>query len=176
MKNDVDVEVRYKKERVAEKYHEFARELRGRYLNSAAVLDTQLAEILTEYFCKDDYRRDLFFSEIATGQQLGFRVKIELLTKILKIDCKGYLNIHPELLKTLNRIKDYRNKLAHATIDVSDEALSKDKISGVGLVTYRKGKKVIDFITFEEAEERQVEINMMFSNITDIKRLLSLGI
>jgi len=176
MKKGVDLEARYKKERVAEKYHEFARELRGRYLNCAAVLDTQLAEILTEYFCKDDYRRDLFFSEIATGQQFSFRVKIELLTKILKNDCKEYINIHPELLKTLSRIKDYRNKLAHATIDVSDEALSKDKISGVGLVIYRNGKREIDFITFEEAEKRQVEINMMFSNITDIKKLLPLGI
>ncbi len=171
MKMGIDYEARYKKEKVAQEYHAYAREIRGRYLNSAAVLDIELAEILSEYFCKES-TKDLFFAEIATSQPFSFRFKIELLSKILKLDYQGYLEEYPELLKTLNNIKEYRNKLAHATIDVSDEALSKDKITGVGFVTYKNGKKVVEFLTLEQANKRQAEINTIFSNIRDIKNLL----
>ena len=68
-----------KKRFVAAKYHELAREMRGSYLNSVAVLETEMAEIITGYFCKEDYRKDLFFSEVATGQILSFSVKITMI-------------------------------------------------------------------------------------------------
>ena len=46
----------------ASKLHEKARYLRGRFLNHVAVIEKEIAVILTEYFCtEDETKRELFF-------------------------------------------------------------------------------------------------------------------
>ena len=114
----------------------------------------------------------MFFSEIATGQILSFLAKIDLLKKILKLDYPGYLDNYPNLFSELEKVRKFRNKIAHATIDVSDTALDKKEIDGVGFVFYKNGKRQVQFITLQEAENREVEINMISCNMHDIKRLL----
>jgi hypothetical protein len=156
----------------AQKYHEMARQIRGRYLNSVAVLDTELAEIITEYFCKEGPRRDLFFSEIATSQQLSIRVKKEIFFKIFKTHLKDYVKDYPLLNKRFDSVINYRNSLAHATIDVSEEALIKDKVTGVGFVGYKNGKREVQFISREDADFRQAEINTLLGDIRDIRKLV----
>ena len=161
-----------KKVSTAQKYHGLAREIRGRYLNSVAVLDTYLAEIITDYFCKKGQRKDLFFSEIATGQHLSLRNKKDILWKIMNIELKPYLKDYKDLNKKIDSILIFRNKLAHATIDVSEEALSVDKVIGVGFVEYKDGKRVVHYFTKEESEYKQAELNTLLGDIKGIKTLL----
>ncbi len=156
----------------AQKYHEAAREIRGRYVNSVAVLETEMARFITGYFCVDDYRRDLFFSEVATGQAMMLNAKIKLLTKILKRDYQGYLENHPDLLKQFDSVRDYRNQLAHATLDVSDEQLTKPEVDGIGFVYYKDGQRQVHFVSLADAEEKQVEINMLLGNLNELQSLL----
>jgi hypothetical protein len=65
--------------------HQTAREMRGRILNSVAVIDVQLAEIISHYFCDSENRRALFMSEIATSQFFSLRSKENILKKNYKI-------------------------------------------------------------------------------------------
>ena len=54
------------KMRAAEKLHEKARYLRGRFLNSVAVIERDIAAMLTEYLCTiDEDKRGLFFTKVA---------------------------------------------------------------------------------------------------------------
>lgn len=158
----------------AQLLHEHARQVRGRYLNSAAVLELEIARLITAYFCEDSARRDFFFSEVATGQALMFAAKIKLLTKILKRDFKLYLEGHPQLLRQLDDARKYRNDLAHATLDVTDASLDKKEVDGVGLVFFRDGEQQVRFVSLAESEDRQAEINMLISAARELQILLPL--
>jgi hypothetical protein len=158
----------------AQLLHEHARQVRGRYLNSAAVLELEIARLITAYFCDNSARRDFFFSEVATGQSLMFAAKIRLLTKILKRDFHPYLDGHPLLLGQLDSARKYRNDLAHATLDVSDAALGKTDVDRIGLVFFRDGEKQVRFVTLAESEERQLEINTLISYARELQMLLQL--
>lgn len=161
-----------KKVSTAQKYHGLAREIRGRYLNSVAVLDTYLAEIITEYFCKEGNRKDLFYSEMATSQHLSLRNKRDILWKIINIELKPHLKECKDINKKIDSILTYRNKLAHATIDVSEEALSVEKVKGVGFVEYKDGQRVVTYFSEEESQFKQAELNTLLGDIKSIKTLL----
>lgn len=74
-----------KKVAAAERFHEKAISLRGRFLNSVAVIERNIAIILTEYFCtEDENKRELFFSKVA--EKFSLQKKKEILIDIVKID------------------------------------------------------------------------------------------
>lgn len=156
------------KVRACEEVHERARYLRGRFLNSVAVIEHDIAAILTAYFCTaDETKRELFFSDIAGGMLL--KAKRELLVKIVKRDYPRYWDENGQFLKDLEKIQTFRNKLAHSVVDVSDIALSRPIEEGVGFVQWKDGWP----ITEREFEDWEVKANMVLSTLSDIKRLLS---
>lgn len=156
-----------KKVQAAQRLHEKARYLRGRFLNSVAVIEHDIAAILTEYFCTiDEEKRELFFNKVAG--KLSLQKKKEILIEIVKADYPRYWEENKEFLNSLQQIQEVRNKLAHSVLDVSDEALDRPIEEGVGFIQWRKGAPVTD----EEFEEWEVKANMLSSTLSDIKRLL----
>ncbi len=151
----------------AKKLHEKARYLRGRFLNSVAVIERDIAVILTEYFCtEDENKRELFFGKVA--EKLSLQKKKEILIDIVKHDYPRYWEKNKEFFTCLQEIQEFRNKLAHSVIDVSDEALARPIEEGVGFVQWRKGQPITD----KEFENLEVEANMVLGTLGDIKRLL----
>jgi len=156
-----------KKVAAAEKIHKKARYLRGCFLNSVAVIERDIAVILTEYFCTiDEYKRVLFFNKVAG--KFSLNQKKEILIDIVKNDYPRYWENNKQFLIDLQSIQEFRNKLAHSVVDVSDEALSRSIEEGVGFVQWRQGEPVTD----KEFEEWGVKANMVSSVLSDIKRLL----
>ena len=150
-----------------EKIHEKARYLRGRFLNSVAVIERDISVILTEYFCtEDENKRELFFVKVA--ENLPLQKKKEILIEIVKNDYPRYWEENREFIKYLQNIQEVRNILAHSVIDVSDEALARPIEEGVGFVQRRKGKPITD----REFEDLGVRANTVMSTLSDIKRLL----
>ncbi len=158
----------YKKKFVAVgKIHEKARYLRGRFLNSVAVIERDIAVILTEYLCtEDEFKRDLFFNKVAG--KFSLNKKKEILIEIVKNDYPRYWEEHKQFLIDLQSIQEFRNKLAHSVVDISDEALGRSIEEGVGFVQWKKGEPVTD----KEFEDWEVRANMVGSVLSDIKRLL----
>ena len=151
----------------AKKLHEKARYLRGRFLNLVAVIERDIAVILTEYFCtKDENKRELFFETVA--ERLSLQKKKEILIDIVKNDYPRYWEENKEILTYLQNIQEVRNKLAHSVIDVSDEALSRPIEKGVGFVQWRKGEPITD----REFEDFEVRANTVNSTLSGIKNLL----
>ena len=56
------------RQRLAGVLHESVRQMRGRFLNTVAVIDIELAWVISQYFCSDDARSAIFMSEIATKE------------------------------------------------------------------------------------------------------------
>lgn len=155
--------------KAAMKIHERVRYLRGRFLNFIAVIERDIALILTDYFCTSDpEKRELFFKNIVTASYFSLSVKKDVLVKIVKKDYPKYWEEHSQTLKALNEIMEFRNKLAHSVVDVSDEALTRPLEEGVGLIDWKAGKPITD----KEFEEWEVKTNMISGCLNDIKQLL----
>jgi len=151
----------------AQRLHERACYLRGRFLNSVAVIEHEIAVILTEYFCtRDESKRELFFAKVA--EKLSLQKKKEILIEIVKADYPRYWEGNKEFLNSLQLIQEFRNRLAHSVLDVSDEALERPLEEGVGFVQWRKGAPVTD----EGFQEWEVKANMLSTTLLEIKRLL----
>lgn len=151
------------------KIHEKARHLRGRFLNSVAVIERELALILTDYFCtSDEEKRKLFFINVVNAHFFSLNVKRDVLIRIVKQDYPRYWDQNGQFLKDLKEIMEFRNKLAHSIVDVSEKALSRSIEHGIGFVEWKEGEPVTD----EEFEGWEVRANMILSTLSDIKRLL----
>src|SRR5438067_9117812 len=86
--------------------HKLAAELRGKFLNGSAWIETLLGDILATYFCRDSERRGLFFSEVANDMRLSS--KATLLDKILQREFPQLLKAYPRLKKRLDSLRGFR--------------------------------------------------------------------
>ena len=157
------------------KLHESVREIRGGILNSVAVIDVKISEILTAYFCNDDKKKALLMSEVFSNQAYGLRTKIKLLETIVKRDFDFYIKDNAFLFKDLDSLREFRNNVAHATIDVSEKA-HKNADKEVGFVFYRNGERKTKIVSFKKADDCRVKANMVSGRLTEIGRLLGINI
>jgi hypothetical protein len=156
-----------KKVVAAQKLHEKARYIRGRFLNSVAVIERDIAVILTEYFClADESKKELFFEKV-TGK-LSLDEKKKILIEIVNNNYPRYFREHKKFLNDLEKVQEFRNKLAHSVLDVSVEALARPLENGVGFIQWKRGKPITD----KEFQDWEVRTNMIISTLSDIKRLL----
>lgn len=147
--------------------HEKARYLRGRFLNHVAAIERDIAIILTEYFCvPDDEKREIFFARLT--DKLSLENKKSIIFELIKIDYPNYWDENRDILTALNEIQEFRNKLAHSTIDISVEALERPIEEGVSFLHWKKGDPITDLF-FEEMEGKA---NMVLSALSDVKQLL----
>jgi hypothetical protein len=155
------------KRRAAEQLHERARQFRGRFLNHVAVIERDIALLLTSYFCTDDpSKQAIFFNNIASAMSLN--AKRSVLVEIVKKDYPRYWDEHSQFLLDLQRLQEFRNKLAHSVVDVSDTALARPLDLGVGFVQWKKGEP----ITENEFDDWVVRANMVLGTLDEIKMLL----
>ena len=157
------------------KLHESVREIRGRILNSVAVIDVKISEILTAYFCNDNKKKGLLMSEVFSNQAYGLRTKIRLLETIVKRDFDFYIKDNACLFKDLESLREFRNDVAHATIDVSEKA-HKNADKEVGFVFYKNGERKTKIVSFKKADDYRVKANMVSGRLTEIGRLLGINI
>lgn len=153
--------------RVASKLHERAYFLRGRFLTLVSVIERNLAEILTEYFCREDADlRQRFFDRVA--MKMSLNAKRDLWFEILKADHPSFWSKNEMHLLHLRSIQEFRNKLAHSVVDLSPQALTRGVEAGVGFVDWKRGEPIQD----AEFEEWQVRAMMIFGLLNDHRRLL----
>jgi len=150
--------------------HEFAAELRGKFLNGSAWIDTLLGDILAAYFCADPNRRGLFFSEVANDMRLS--TKATLLDKILQHDFPHLLAAHPRLKKRLDSLRAFRNRLAHAHIDTSERALAAKRTDKVTFIFYEDGQMKHQHVTRADAQRRASEANQLRKDLVEIQRAI----
>jgi len=150
----------------AQKIHEVAREMRGRFLNYVAMIEHEIGHILTNYFCtSNEDKKELFFDKIATS--LSLQKKGAILFDIIEKDHPNYWNEYKEVFRKLEEIRTFRNQLAHSIIDVSPNALNRSLEDGIGFVGWKEGAP----IKKQEFDEWGAKAIMVGSCLRDIKRL-----
>jgi len=155
--------------RAAKLIHEKARYYRGRFLNSVACIEHDIAHILTEYFCTSDHgKRKIFYEDIVTRAFFSLNRKKDILMRIVQADYPLYWKENQKVLSAFQEILEFRNQLAHSRVDVSGEVLARPIKEGIGFTDWKDGKP----ITEEDFNEWEVKANMISSCLTDIKRLL----
>jgi len=155
--------------RVAQLIHEKARYYRGRFLNSVACIEHDIAHILTDYFCTSDHgKRRIFYDDIVTRSFFSLNRKKDILIQIVQRDYPRYWEENQKVLSAFQEILEFRNKLAHSLVDVSEEALLRPLEKGIGFTGWKDGRP----ITEKEFDEWEVKANMIYSCLKDIKLLL----
>jgi hypothetical protein len=157
--------------RQAQRLHEAVRQLRGRLLNSVAVIDISISRLLASYFCQDENKRHLAFSDVFTAYSMRLHSKAELLEKIVRNEFPWYLDREPDVFRSLRELREFRNTLAHATVDVSDEALAKGAEREIGFVYYRDGERRVRQVTPEMANDFNVKASMVHTSLIELGRL-----
>lgn len=151
----------------ARRLHARAREFRGEFLNSVAVIEHNIATLLTRYFCSDDpTKQELFFERIAC--RMSLEEKRSILVAIVKEDYPGYWEEHASFLQDIQQLQGFRNKLAHSVLDVSDEALARPIEAGVGFIQWKTGAPV----TQSEFDDWCVRANVVLGTLEEIRMLL----
>jgi hypothetical protein len=134
-----------------------------------AVIEREIALILTDYFCtSDEEKRKLFFTDVVNAHFFSLNSKKEVLVKIVKSDYPRYWNENIATLKALDEIMRFRNKLAHSVVDVSDLAITRPLEEGIGFVEWKDGEP----ITEKDFQDWDVKTNMVLTCLLEIKRLL----
>lgn len=152
--------------------HARAKEMRGSFLNQVACIERKMATILTAYFCRDcPQKRKLFFDGIVTASFFGLRAKKSILVRIMKQDYPGYWDREEEAFKAFNAfddVADFRNRLAHCTLDVSEVALKRPVDDGISFINRDDCSPITD----RDFNDFEVKANMIYSCLHDIERLL----
>jgi hypothetical protein len=163
------MDIEKSKIRACKQIHERARHIRGRFLNSVAVIEREIALILTDYFCtSDEDKRKLFFTDVINAHFFSLNSKKDVLVKIVKNDYPRYWKKNMATLKALDEIMRFRNKLAHSIVDVTERALARPIEEGIGFIEWKDGEPV----TEKDFNEWETNTNMVLSCLSDIKRLL----
>ncbi|WP_085904468.1 hypothetical protein [Kiloniella majae] len=150
--------------------HEKAREIRGTYLNYVSVIEAYLYEIITNYFCKDgEFRKELFSERIL--ERMSLEQKKVIMQKIMMKNFPTQWSNRKEVFSKIERVQKIRNKLAHSTVDVSEEALSRPINLGVGFDLYENAKP-IDDKTFEEMKADAVKVMIIIQEFGNLIKTL----
>jgi cell division septum initiation protein DivIVA len=102
------------------------------------------------------------------AEKFSLNSKKELLIDIVKRDYPRFWEENKQFLSNLQEIQEFRNKLAHSIVDVSDEALRRPLEDGIGFVQWKQGKAITD----EEFQEWELKATMVDTVLADIKALL----
>lgn len=123
--------------------------MRGAYIVQTNWIESFLNEgLANHFFPEDENRKNQFFSTIL--KEINFSTRINLYVNVVE-EYYSQANLKTTILrKNLEKIRDNRNKFAHAVIDTSDEFLKKYSGDRIKLEFFKKGKKEHLELTMEE--------------------------
>jgi hypothetical protein len=128
--------------------------IRGSYLGHVIPIEEIVKDIVAHHFCSEERRRLQLISLILHGRDFSFSLAIEILEKILT-SYPEVQNKYPRIVKELDKIRRFRNDLAHSELDTSEEFLSKNLKETIRLKFYDKeGNTLYREITRGEVDER----------------------
>jgi hypothetical protein len=116
-----------------EELYNVATNYRGPILDQLVFIDLFLADYLAAYFASNEDRRRVLREEVLIG--MNIEAKIDLFTKTVGAEQQA-------LIRDLDDLRGLRNDLAHSTIDVSDQAMTRFAESKeVTFLVHKRGKK-----------------------------------
>jgi hypothetical protein len=155
------------------KLHASAFNLRGGFIDQAIWIDLVVTDILARYFVPDVAKRALLASEVITGPDSSFSGRINVLRKVVSRSYPAFATQYPALFDRLDKIRRFRNRLAHAHLDTGDDFLAKEHMDRVQLVFYEDGETKTQVVTFEEFRARLAECSEIVKQLLALQGMVS---
>ncbi len=158
------------KVKAAQEIHEKAKQFRGHFINSVAVIEQEIALILTEYYSRTDVPEE-YKKVLRDARKCKFQKLDKNTNALLKIIKNYYLNYWDRyccILEDIDKIRVFRNKIAHSPVDISEDALNRPIQEGVGFIEWNKGKPLSE----ADFQDWNARTNMIVGTLRDIKRVL----
>lgn len=148
--------------------YQLAKEIRGPYLDQAITIELLVGDIISQHFCPEEDRRNLFFSLVIS--ELNFFAKIRILEKLLELRYPDLVKKHPTIISELEKVRSFRNRIAHSMLDTSDEFLAKGYTDRIQLDIYKDGKRKQQVVTRAEINERLATCTRLVLVLRDIRK------
>jgi hypothetical protein len=152
--------------------YELAKHVRGAFMDQAIWIDVIVTDILAQYFAPDTNKRMLLSSDVIAGPDASFSSRIRLLQKILLRSYTSFAQEFPKLCDQLDKIRRFRNRLAHAHLDTSDAFMSKGYEDRIQLVFFEDGSEKTQMITIEESNVRLKECSDVVRQLLALQALV----
>ena len=135
------------------------RDFRGTYLSNCAWIESMLADAICRYFCTDETKRNLLFSEVFTGSGLQFRAKIMLFKSIIASVDSALLNQYEPIIDLMqNKVRFFRNRIAHCHLDSNIKAVEEFDGKRIAIVFYEDGEKKNQFLSYDYMKTKNGEL------------------
>ena len=130
-----------------------AQEIRGPILEQAIAIELLVTDIISRHFCPDDARGLELFSLVLSCTDLTFRSKTEMLDKLLRLRYPDLVKKYPKLVGEINKVRRFRNNIAHRMLDTTEPWLSKKHADRIRLHFWKDGCRKQQVITKEIRDE-----------------------
>jgi len=134
-------------------YFKFDNEHRGAFLVSATQGESFLTDAIAAHFEPNNKeKRSLLISLVLS--HLSFNKKIRIFSHLLHSYYSEILQIYPTIEKELELVREFRNKMAHYTIDSKTEPVMKYAGEKLSLEYHKNGKLHHEIISKETFKEK----------------------
>ena len=145
-------------DRLLREYYALAEKIRGAFIEQTIWIDHLLSDMLAVFFCADQSKRALLFSEVLTGQDFRFSTRISLLEAVLEKLRPDLAKPAESLIKKLDKIRRLRNRLAHSHLNATREEIAKlGEHKRITFCFYEDGERKEQTISEEEWRVRMAE-------------------
>jgi hypothetical protein len=142
---------------------------RGEFLDHMALIENTINQIIARHFCSVETKQTEF-EELILRNNMMLGNKITLLNSILRNNYSGILAKEPNLMPKLDKLNQFRTKLAHG-IGVSDGVgVAPDEVDSFQLALYKKGKLTIERITKKDIEKEYDDLLYIDGILAEIHR------
>ena len=153
--------------------HVLMREIRGTSIDQAIWLDVLVTDILASFFCADTERRALLSSDVLTGRDATFSGRVDVLRKIAEKWFPEFVANRSDLFDGLDKIRRFRNRLAHSHLDTSEAFLAKGYTDRIQLVFHEDGTRKTQVVTVAEFQERLKEGTQVTFSLLELQKLIT---
>ena len=115
--------------------------IRGEYLLTISYLEQRVDHILADYFCKKRKKHDLLLELVIGSKDLTFAKKTRILEKIVKTVFPQFYKDHETIFKTIDSLRDFRNKLAHQPPELRLSEVPNRNEDEIVLLYFKNGKE-----------------------------------
>ena len=147
-------------------------EVRGNYLVDAIEIEGIIDDVLAIHFFKNNDAQYVDFQGFIL-KELQFGAKIKILVSLLNSKYPNLLNKHTSLANELEKIRDFRNRLAHSQLDTTVEYIEKKQTDRIQLMFYKDGKRQYQEITKADFDKKLQEVSSVKISLMEIWKNLS---
>jgi len=155
-------------EKQIDKQYQLDREIRGSILEQAITIEGFVEDIIATHFCPDLERRYLLHSLIISTPHLGFPSKVKILKGLLRICYPDLLQNFPDVIDELDKVRRFRNRIAHSALDTTPEWLANKFTDRIRLVYYKDGRREQQVVTLDDIKEKQIAFSRLIPVLLDI--------